>query len=249
MSEFKSIFQEVLAQFDFTLDQKATDRFCRYYDLLIEWNEKINLTALTEPRDVALKHFVDSLMLLRYTNIGLGASVIDVGTGAGFPGLALKIARPDIKLTLLDSLQKRLTFLDEVSEALALDDVVTVHSRAEDGARTILFRDRYDVATARAVAPLNVLCEYCMPYVSARDHQDRQDRPDPCAISAQEQSDQKEAVIIRNGLNVSRETFIRHYSHGYMEDESPPFSFVLDKRFSKHRAWFDRKVVRHRLYC
>ena len=89
MSEFKSIFQEVLAQFDLTLDQKALDRFCRYYDLLIEWNEKINLTALTEPRDVALKHFVDSLMLLRYTNIGVGASVIDVGTGAGFPGLAL----------------------------------------------------------------------------------------------------------------------------------------------------------------
>ncbi len=166
MSEFKSIFPEVLAQFDFTLDQKAIDRFCSYYDLLIEWNEKINLTALTEPRDVALKHFVDSLMLLRYAHIGLGASVIDVGTGAGFPGLALKIARPDIRLTLLDSLQKRLIFLDEVSETLALDDVVTVHSRAEDGARTILFRDRYDVATARAVAPLNVLCEYCMPYVA-----------------------------------------------------------------------------------
>ena len=165
MAEFKTVFQEALAEFDITLDEIAIDRFCKYNDLLIEWNEKINLTALTEPRDVAVKHFVDSLMLLRYAEIPQGASVIDVGTGAGFPGLAIKIARQDIQLTLLDSLQKRLAFLDDVCETLELSDVVTVHSRAEDGARTMLFRDNYDAAVARAVAELNVLCEYCMPYV------------------------------------------------------------------------------------
>ena len=165
MSNFKSVFKEALAEFGLSLDNDAVERFCIYNDMLIDYNQKINLTALTEPRDVAVKHFVDSLMLLRYAEIEQEASVIDVGTGAGFPGLALKIARPDISLTMLDSLQKRLLFLDEVSDALELDGVVTVHSRAEDGARTILFRDSYDIAVARAVAPLNVLCEYCLPYV------------------------------------------------------------------------------------
>lgn len=165
MRDFSKVFTEALREFDMTLDETAIDRFCRYDELLIEWNEKMNLTALTEPRDVAVKHFIDSLMLLRYAEIPQGASMIDVGTGAGFPGLAIKIARPDIRLTLLDSLQKRLSFLDEVCEQLGLEDVVTVHGRAEEGSKEILFRENYDVAVARAVASLNVLAEYCLPYV------------------------------------------------------------------------------------
>lgn len=164
MSDFSIVFDAALAEFGITLDEAARDRFCRYHDLLIEWNEKMNLTALTAPRDVAVKHFIDSLMLLQYTDIPQGASLIDVGTGAGFPGLAVKIARPDIRLTLLDSLQKRLIFLDTVCEELGLEGVETVHSRAEDGARGAL-RESFDFAAARAVAPLNVLCEYCLPYV------------------------------------------------------------------------------------
>ena len=164
MSEFKQILLSTLTEYEMELDEVAVDRLCRYHDLLIERNAVMNLTSLTEPRDVALKHFVDSLMLLRYCDVPNGASVIDVGTGAGFPGLVLKIARPDIRLTLLDSLQKRLSFLDEVCAALDLDGVETVHSRAEDGARTAL-RDSFNVAVARAVAPLNVLSEYCLPYV------------------------------------------------------------------------------------
>lgn len=164
MSEFRDILIKTLSECGSTLDEAAVDRLCTYNDLLIERNRVMNLTALTEPRDVALKHFADSLMLLRYCEIGQGASVIDVGTGAGFPGLVLKIARPDIRLMLLDSLQKRLNFLEEVCDALDLDDVQTVHSRAEDGARTDL-RESFDIAVARAVAPLNVLSEYCLPYV------------------------------------------------------------------------------------
>ena len=164
MNEFKEVFRNALTEFHIDLDEIAVERFCEYYRLLIEWNEKMNLTALTEPRDVAVKHFIDSLTLLQYADIPQGASLIDVGTGAGFPGLAVKIARQDIQLTLLDSLQKRLVFLDEVCEALELDGVCTVHSRAEDGARTEL-RESFDFAAARAVAPLNVLCEYCLPYV------------------------------------------------------------------------------------
>ena len=164
MNDFITILIDTLSQFSITLDNTAVDRLCVYHDLLIEWNEKMNLTALTEPHDVALKHFADSLMLFRYCDIENGASVIDVGTGAGFPGMVLKIARPDIRLTLLDSLNKRLIFLETVCNELGLDDVELIHSRAEDGSRTEL-RDRYDIAVSRAVASLNTLCEYDMPYV------------------------------------------------------------------------------------
>lgn len=164
MSEFLTVFDAALAEFHMELDSLAKERFAKYNDLLVEWNEKMNLTALTQPRDVAVKHFIDSLTVLQYAELPQGASLIDVGTGAGFPGLALKIARPDIRLTLLDSLQKRLVFLEAVCEALELDGVETVHSRAEDGARGEL-RESFDFSAARAVAPLNVLCEYCLPYV------------------------------------------------------------------------------------
>lgn len=164
MNDFRQILLQTLAQFEIELDELVIGRLCTYHDLLIEWNEKINLTALTAPEDVALKHFTDSLMLLRYSKIEKDTSVIDVGTGAGFPGLVLKIARPDIRLTLLDSLQKRLTFLDAVCQALQLDDVELIHSRAEDGSRTEL-RDSFDIAVSRAVASMNTLCEYDMPYV------------------------------------------------------------------------------------
>lgn len=164
MSNIQTALQAALEEYDLALDTAAVDRLCRYHELLIEWNKVMNLTALTEPRDVAVKHFADSLMLLRYGELSPGATLIDVGTGAGFPGMVLAIARPDLHITLLDSLQKRLSFLDEVSAVLALDNVATLHSRAEDGARTGL-RDSFDYAVARAVAPLNVLCEYCLPYV------------------------------------------------------------------------------------
>ena len=164
MNNFKDILLSTLSEFDITLDETAIDRLCRYNDLLIEWNDKINLTALTAPEDVALKHFADSLMILRYTEIEKDARIIDVGTGAGFPGLVMKIARPDIRLTLLDSLQKRLGFLNEVCAELGLEDVELIHSRAEDSSRTEL-RDSFDIAVSRAVASLNTLCEYDMPYV------------------------------------------------------------------------------------
>ena len=164
MSDFKRMLSAVLTEYGISLDDLAVDRLCRYNDLLVERNKVMNLTALTEPRDVVLKHFADSLMLLKYCEIPAGSTIIDVGTGAGFPGMVLAIARTDLQVTLLDSLQKRLLFLDEVAEELELDNVATVHSRAEDGARTAL-RDSFDYAVARAVAPLNILCEYCLPYV------------------------------------------------------------------------------------
>ncbi len=145
------------------LDSAKLQQLSKYADLLCGWNEKINLTAITDPEGIAVKHFADCLYIFKYAEIPFGASVIDVGTGAGFPGIVMKIARPDIKLTLLDSLGKRVNFLNEVIEKLDLKDIVAVHSRAEDGA--MHYRESFDIATARAVANMRVLCEYCLPYV------------------------------------------------------------------------------------
>lgn len=147
------------------IDENKAKQLELYGNLLIEWNEKMNLTAITEPKEVVFKHFLDCLLFFKCIEVPENASVIDVGTGAGFPGIVLKIARPDIKLTLLDSLNKRITFLNEVIEKLDLENTKAVHLRAEDGARNPEYRERFDIATARAVAPLNILSEYCLPYV------------------------------------------------------------------------------------
>lgn len=162
---FEDILKEQALKSDIKLSDEQVLKLTRYYELLIEWNEKMNLTALTEPQDVALKHFCDSILLLKYADIPVDSSLIDVGTGAGFPSVPIKIVRPYIKLCLLDSLNKRLTFLNEVVNELGLEDVKIVHARAEDGARKADLREKFDFATSRAVAQLNVLSEYCLPYV------------------------------------------------------------------------------------
>lgn len=158
-----------LLKFGLEPDQKVIERLNLYGNLLLEWNEKINLTAITEPEEVVVKHFYDCLLFLKNVDLPTGASVIDVGTGAGFPGIVLKIARPDIKLTLLDSLNKRINFLNEVLKALNLE-AETIHARAEEGGQNKLLREKFDFATARAVARLNVLSEYCIPFVKVGGH-------------------------------------------------------------------------------
>lgn len=162
---FKEVLLEVAKESQIELDATAVEKLNGYYELLVEWNQKMNLTALTEPYDVALKHFCDSILLLKFADIKEGSSLIDVGTGAGFPSVPIKIVRPDIRLCLLDSLNKRLVFLSEVVNELSLTDVKIVHSRAEDGARKPELREKFDYATSRAVAQLNTLSEYCLPYV------------------------------------------------------------------------------------
>ena len=138
-------------------------KFEKYMNILLDWNSKINLTAITEKEDIILKHFKDSLSVEKH--IPSGAKVIDVGTGAGFPGVPLKIVRNDISLTLLDSLNKRIKFLDELLKELDINDVETVHSRAEEAGHNKAYREQYDIAISRAVANLSVLSEYLLPFV------------------------------------------------------------------------------------
>ncbi len=146
------------------LTEKQLEQFVRYYQLLTEWNQKMNLTAITKAEEVVQKHFVDSLTCLE-TGLLKRGRLIDVGTGAGFPSIPLKIVCPSIEMVLLDSLQKRLTFLEEVQKDLGLEGVSFVHARAEDAGQKSEFREQFDFAVARAVAPMNVLAELCLPFV------------------------------------------------------------------------------------
>lgn len=161
--DIKEIIKSAVADYKIQLTAIQLEQLEKYFKLLVEWNEKINLTAITDEQGVAVKHFADSLALFNYVDIPENSTLIDVGTGAGFPGIVLKIARPDIKLTLLDSLQKRLIFLDTVLSELSLDAKL-IHNRAEDGGQNIDLRENFDFVVSRAVARLNVLAEYCLPY-------------------------------------------------------------------------------------
>ena len=162
--EQKDLLQKILSDNNITCTDHQLDQLIRFYEMLVEKNKVMNLTAITEFEEVALKHFADSLVIERVIKLS-DQKVIDIGTGAGFPGIPLKILYPDIKVTLLDSLNKRLVFLDEVINVLGLTGIETLHARAEEAARKPEYREKYDVAVSRAVAKLSTLVEYCLPFV------------------------------------------------------------------------------------
>lgn len=160
--EFKKELLEKATETHLNISEKEMQKFYKYMELLLEWNEKINLTAITEPSQIIEKHFIDSLTILKY--LENSRNIIDIGTGAGFPGIPLAIASK-CQFTLLDSLNKRVNFLNEIKENLELNNVVAEHGRAEDFGKRKEYREKFDIAVSRAVAPMNILLEYLLPFV------------------------------------------------------------------------------------
>ena len=163
MENLKEFFLDNLKNINIEITEEENEKFFKYMEMLIEWNEKINLTAIIEKKEIILKHFIDSLTILKY--IENDKKIIDVGTGAGFPGIPLTIVNKEIEVTLMDSLQKRLKFLEEVIKENEIEKVKIVHKRAEDAGRDKSIREKYDYATARAVSNMSTLAEYLLPLV------------------------------------------------------------------------------------
>lgn len=197
-------FKEDLDLLNIQLTDKQLEQFIRYYEMLVEWNSFMNLTGITEYNEVLKKHFIDSLSLIKIFDTSKECNVIDVGTGAGFPGLALKIAFPWMEITLLDSLNKRIQFLDTVIDDLSLKGVYTLHGRAEDYARPGQMREKFDLCVSRAVANLASLSEYCLPFVKVGG----------CFVSYksekvnEELTSSKNAIFLLGGKFVKSEEFM-----------------------------------------
>lgn len=162
---YRTVLRNKAELYGFHLTEMQTDQLIRYYELMAEKNKDVNLTRIIEFDEVVEKHFVDSMMGAAYFDLNETASVIDIGTGAGFPGIPLKILYPQIKLTMIDSVSKKISFIDEAAEKIRLDHVETLHVRAEDLARDLKYRERFDLCVSRAVANLSTLSEYALPFV------------------------------------------------------------------------------------
>lgn len=209
------------------LDQTALDRFDTYAELLVEWNGKMNLTAITEPEEIEVKHFLDCLMLPKYFDLGNTKTVIDVGAGAGFPSVPLLIYNSDLCLTMMDAINKRLTFLDTAIHAIGLEANL-VHARAEDSGQDKNYREMFDLATARAVAPMNVLAEYCLPFVKVGGYF-------VALKGSNDDTEQaKDAIATLGGEVVSNVS--------YKLNGTEPRSIVVVKKISQTPTQFPRKA-------
>ncbi|MEG2353873.1 MAG: 16S rRNA (guanine(527)-N(7))-methyltransferase RsmG [Clostridium sp.] len=178
------------AGLEFT-DEKY-NQFMKYKDMIKEWNQKINLTAITEDEEIIKKHFIDSIKVFKYKNFINGKTILDVGTGGGFPGIPIKIANPNCKIVLLDSLNKRIIFLNEVIKELGLQNISAIHGRAEEYANQSQYREQFDIVVSRAVANMCVLSEFCIPYV----------KPNGCFIALKGPAVEEELNDARNAIGI-----------------------------------------------
>jgi 16S rRNA (guanine527-N7)-methyltransferase len=201
LENYHLMLKDGASHFGAELNQTQLEQFSAYAGLLVEWNEKINLTSITDEEGITVKHFIDSLSVAGY--IRGGESLIDVGTGAGFPGIPLKIARENLKVTLLDSLDKRVKYLNEVVAQLKLKNIQAVHGRAEDFGVNPVYREKFDIAIARAVSELAVLCEYCLPFVKVGGSFIAMKGPD----IEQELQDAQKAISVLGGEFIKTDRF------------------------------------------
>ena len=223
----KERLRSLALQSGIELDQTALDRFDTYAELLVEWNGKMNLTAITEPEEIEVKHFLDCLMLPKYFDLGNTKTVIDIGAGAGFPSVPLLIYNPDLCLTMMDAINKRLTFLDTAIHAIGLEANL-VHARAEDSGQDKNYREMFDLATARAVAPMNVLAEYCLPFVKVGGYF-------VALKGSNDDTEQaKDAIATLGGEVVSNVS--------YKLNGTEPRSIVVVKKISQTPTQFPRKA-------
>lgn len=218
MTQLRQILSEGASAWNINLNEKQLEQFEQYAALLTQWNQKVNLTAIVEPQKIAVKHFIDSLSVMAAQEIPQNATIIDVGTGAGFPGIPLLIARPDIRLTLLDSLNKRLVFLNEVLGEVGLEADI-VHARAEEAGQNPLYREQFDFAVSRAVAPMHVLCEYCLPLVKVGGSFIAMKGPQ----ATEETNAAKTAVALLGG----KQAFLKQFA---LPDESTRYLVFIEKR-------------------
>ncbi|MFQ9933404.1 MAG: 16S rRNA (guanine(527)-N(7))-methyltransferase RsmG [Lachnospiraceae bacterium] len=165
MENYLDIFYTGLEKLNIRLSEGQIQQFIKYYNILVETNKVMNLTAITAPKEVIEKHFIDSLSIVKAVDINKNINVIDIGTGAGFPGIPLKISYPQLRITLLDSLNKRIGFLNDVIKLLKLENIETIHGRSEEYGKNKKYREQYDLCVSRAVANLSILSEYCIPFV------------------------------------------------------------------------------------
>ena len=161
----KKLFSDGIQALSGTVTEKQTELFAKYSEMLVEWNEKMNLTAVTDPDGISVKHFLDSILPIYHIDFDGCRSIADIGTGAGFPGIPLKIMMPDKRLVLIDSLNKRINFLKAITDEIGLDNTECIHGRAEEMGKKAEYREKFDAVVSRAVANMKVLCEYCLPFV------------------------------------------------------------------------------------